>query len=61
MSTGENIRWHRDALHLSLEDVAAQVGISRQTLSRYETGKIINIPRKTLKRWLRFFRPLPPP
>lgn len=49
MSTGENIRWHRETLHLSLEDVAAQVGISRQTLSRYETGKITNIPQENIE------------
>lgn len=49
MSTGENIRWHREALHLSLEDVAGQVGISRQTLSRYETGKITNIPQENIE------------
>lgn len=49
MSTGENIRWNREALHLSLEDVASQVGISRQTLSRYETGKITNIPQENIE------------
>lgn len=49
MRTGENIRRHREALRLSLEDVAGQVGISRQTLSRYETGKITNIPQENIE------------
>lgn len=44
MGIGDNIRQQRHAMHLTLEEVAAQVGISRQTMSRYETGIIANIP-----------------
>lgn len=44
MGIGENIRLRRQMLHMTLEEVAAKVGISRQTLSRYETGVIGNIP-----------------
>lgn len=44
MSIGDNIRKRRRELHLSLEEIAASVGISRQTMSRYETGIISNIP-----------------
>lgn len=44
MSIGQNIKCRRKALEMTLEDVAKQVGITRQTLSRYETGIIGNIP-----------------
>ncbi len=44
MGIGENIRLRRHMLDMTLEEVAARVGISRQTLSRYETGVISNIP-----------------
>ena len=44
MGIGENIRHQRHAMRLTLEEVADQVGISRQTMSRYETGIIANIP-----------------
>lgn len=44
MSIGKNIRQQRHTMRLTLEEVADQVGISRQTMSRYETGVIANIP-----------------
>lgn len=44
MSIGQNIRRCRRDLGLTLEEVARQVGLSRQTMSRYETGVIGNIP-----------------
>lgn len=43
-SIGDNIRKRRRELHLSLEEIAASVGISRQTMSQYETRIISNIP-----------------
>lgn len=44
MSIGNNIRSRRKELDMTLEEIAAIIGISRQTLSRYETGIIGNIP-----------------
>lgn len=44
MSIGENIRHCRRDLDMTLEEVAQKVGLSRQTMSRYETGVIGNIP-----------------
>lgn len=44
MAIGENIKRRRKELDMTLEEVAARVGVSRQTLSRYETGVIGNIP-----------------
>lgn len=44
MPIGENIRIRRKELDMTLEDIASMVGVSRQTMSRYETGVIGNIP-----------------
>lgn len=49
MSIGQNIKKRRRELDLTLEEVAKQVGLSRQTLSRYETGVIGNIPSDTIE------------
>lgn len=44
MNIGERIHRARRRAQMTLEEVARQVGISRQTMSRYETGIIGNIP-----------------
>lgn len=44
MSVGKRIHDERVNLGLTLEELAKVVGVSRQTLSRYETGVISNIP-----------------
>lgn len=47
---GENIRRRRRELGMTLEELAGRVGVSRQTLSRYETGVIGNIPPEKVER-----------
>lgn len=44
MGIGDNIRYYRRKAAMTLEDLSKRVGVSRQTLSRYETGIIGNIP-----------------
>lgn len=44
MAIKDNIKKKRKERGMTLEEVAAIVGVSRQTLSRYETGIIGNIP-----------------
>lgn len=44
MTIGANIKKRRRELGLTLEDLSGTVGVSRQTLSRYENGIIANIP-----------------
>ena len=41
---GDNIKQARIKHHMTLEEVAKQIGTSRQTIHRYETGVISNIP-----------------
>ena len=50
MKMGDKIRCHRQNKHLTLDEVASKVGVSRQTMSRYETGVINNIPSDKLEK-----------
>lgn len=44
MTIGERIKRRRIGLGLTLEDVSLKVGVSRQTIQRYESGVISSIP-----------------
>ena len=44
MTIGERIRKKRDEHDMTLEDIAKLIGVSRQTMSRYETGAIKGVP-----------------
>lgn len=46
---GSRIRELRKEKGMTLEDVAKVLNISRQTMSRYETGVITNIPYDTIE------------
>lgn len=59
MGTGENIKRRRHELDMTLEDVASQMGISRQTLSRYETGVICNIPSDRIEKLAQILKTTP--
>ncbi|MCI7304076.1 MAG: helix-turn-helix domain-containing protein [Clostridiales Family XIII bacterium] len=51
MSTtlGKNIKDLRTSLNMTLADVAEKTGVSRQTIQRYESGVISNIPAQRLQ------------
>lgn len=59
MSIGQNIKARRRHLDMTLEDVAKEVGLSRQTLSRYETGVIGNIPSDKIEALAKVLRTTP--
>lgn len=44
MTIGERIKARRKTLELTLEETGKLVGVSKQTIQRYETGEISNIP-----------------
>jgi transcriptional regulator with XRE-family HTH domain len=48
MKKGEIIRQRRKELGLSLQEVADRMGTSKQTISKYETGTVTNIPYKSI-------------
>lgn len=45
MTIGELIKSQRDSLGLTLEDVARVVGVSKATVSRWESGEIHKMKR----------------
>lgn len=59
MAIGDNIKKCRLARDMTLEDVAKMVGISRQTMSRYENGIIGNIPSDKIERMAKAMRVSP--
>lgn len=44
MGFKENLRSRRKELRLTLEDIAQAVGTTRQTIQKYESGRVSNIP-----------------
>lgn len=59
MAIGDNIKKCRLARDMTLEEVAKMVGISRQTMSRYENGIIGNIPSDKIERMAKAMRVSP--
>ncbi len=50
MTTGSKLKARRKQLGLTLEELAGHIGVTRQTLSRYENGVIANIPMERIER-----------
>lgn len=50
MKLNENIKQRRSELQLTLEEVAKVVGVSRQTIQRYESGVIGSIPSDKIEK-----------
>lgn len=48
MTIGERIRLLRKQADMTIDALAKKVGVTRQTISRYETGAIRDIPRSRL-------------
>ena len=44
MDIGTRIKNRRQEMHMTLEDLSRKTGVSRQTIFRYESGEIKNIP-----------------
>lgn len=49
MLIGERIRWLRTMQYMTIAALADKVGVTRQTISRYETGAIEDIPKSKLQ------------
>lgn len=49
MNIGERIRWLRTRHKMTMETLADKVGVTRQTISRYETMVIEDIPKSKLE------------
>ncbi len=55
MDIGKNIRHHRRKCGYSMEALGRALGVSRQTIHRYESGTITNIPRAKIDKMAALF------
>lgn len=59
MGLKENIKLYRTKCNLTLEEVAKQLGVSKPTVQRYESGVIQNIPPDKIKQLSLIFNVTP--
>jgi len=59
MGIGDRIRECRISQKKTLEQVAEAIGVSRQTMSRYETGVIGNIPSDKIEAIAKYLKTTP--
>ena len=55
MSMADRIKYYRQALGLSLQDVANYTNVNRANISRYEKGTVVNIPVAEIEGMARAF------
>ncbi len=55
MTLGEQIKYYRKRSGYSMEELGARLGVSRQTVFRYESGVIENVPREKMKKMAQLF------
>lgn len=59
MTTGEKIKYLREELLISQTDLACDVGVSKQTLYKYENNIVTNIPSDKLELIAKFLNTTP--
>ena len=59
MKIGERIKALRNEKKMTLEEVAKMIGTSRQTIQRYESGEISNIPSDKIEKLAMTLRTTP--
>lgn len=59
MTSGERIRELRLKNHLTLDDVAHQLGVGKQAIYKYEQGTVTNIPLDNLEKMADMFGTTP--
>ena len=50
MEMNEKIKFNREALNLTLQDVGEYLGVSKATVQRYESGEIKNLKLETIEK-----------
>ena len=45
MNMGEKIKYHRELLHMTLEELGNKVGVGKSTVRKWENGMIANMRR----------------
>jgi transcriptional regulator with XRE-family HTH domain len=59
MGLKENIKTKRTELDLTLDDVSKYIGVSRQTVYKYESGIISNVPSDKIESMAELFKTTP--
>lgn len=59
MNTGDRIKECRIKLGLTQEDLGELVGVSKSTISKYESGKIENLKVETINKLIELFKVTP--
>ena len=59
MKLKENIKSLRDEMDMTLEELGKKIGVSKQTIQRYETGEISNVPYDKIEDLARTFEVSP--
>lgn len=55
MTIGEKIRYYRELNGMTQENVAASINTTKQTIYKYESGIITNIPLENIETMARLF------
>jgi len=55
MEMGDIIKYHRERLDLSQEALGAKLGVNKAAVQKWESGKVENLKRKTIKQLADFF------
>lgn len=50
MSIGEKIKEYRISMGLSQEELGALIGVKKAAVNKYETGRVVNLKRSTIKK-----------
>lgn len=55
MTMGEKIRYLRESLDMSQEELGLLLGVQKSAVAKYENGKVENIKRSTIKKMAEVF------
>ena len=47
---GKNIKFYRTLSDMTLEELGDRVGVQKQTIQKYESGQIANIPQQRIQK-----------
>ena len=50
MELGEKIKFHREKLHMTLEELGNKVGVGKSTVRKWENGMIVNMRRDKISK-----------
>lgn len=55
MTVGEKIHYLRTKHHMTMDDLARELGVQRSAINKYEKGIVVNLKRSTISSLCRVF------